>query len=82
MRVIYIDSCSFSVTGDILRCTMSSCSIVFYSAEYAHSLIIHSGNMFFELITRAGILVQVTIYRRLLIGRDGHLDQSEAYDIS
>ena len=23
-----------------------------------------------------------TIYRRLLIGRDGHLDQSEAYDIS
>ena len=27
-------------------------------------------------------LVQVTIYRRLLIGRDGHLDQSEAYDIS
>ena len=30
---------------------------------------------------RARILVQVTIYRRLLIGRDGHLDQSEAYDI-
>ena len=29
-----------------------------------------------------GILVQVTIYRRLRIGRDGHLDQSEAYDIS
>ena len=28
------------------------------------------------------ILVQVTIYCRLLIGRDGHLDQSEAYDIS
>ena len=28
------------------------------------------------------ILVQVTIYRRLLIGRDGHLDHSEAYDIS
>ena len=28
------------------------------------------------------ILVQVTIYGRLLIGRDGHLDQSEAYDIS
>ena len=30
----------------------------------------------------ARILVQVTINRRLLIGRDGHLDQSEAYDIS
>ena len=33
-------------------------------------------------IRRARILVQVTIYRRFLIGRDGHLDQSEAYDIS
>ena len=32
--------------------------------------------------SRARILVQVTIYRRLLIGRDGHLDQSEAYDMS
>ena len=28
------------------------------------------------------ILGQVTIYRRLPIGRDYHLDQSEAYDIS
>ena len=26
--------------------------------------------------------VQVAIYRRLRIGRDGHLDQSKAYDIS
>ena len=32
--------------------------------------------------SKARILVQVTIYRRLRIGRDGHLDQSEAYDIS
>ena len=31
-------------------------------------------------INRGRVLVQVTIYRRLLIGRDGHLDQSEAYD--
>ena len=30
----------------------------------------------------ARILVQVTIHRRLLIGRDGRLDQSEAYDVS
>ena len=30
----------------------------------------------------ARILVQVTIYSRLWIGRDGHLDQSKAYDIS
>ena len=28
------------------------------------------------------ILVQVTIYRRLRIGRDDQLDQCEAYDIS
>ena len=28
------------------------------------------------------ILVQATIYRGLRIGRDGHLDQSEAHDIS
>ena len=35
-----------------------------------------------EISSRVRILVQVTIYRRLLIGRDGHLDQSEAYDIS
>ena len=35
-----------------------------------------------EIQARARILVQVTINRRLLIGRDGHLDQSEAYDLS
>ena len=28
------------------------------------------------------IPVQITIYRRLLMGRDAHLDQSEAYDLS
>ena len=33
-------------------------------------------------VDRGRILVQVTIYRRLPIGRDCHLDQSEAYDIS
>ena len=32
-------------------------------------------------IAWARILVQITIYRRLRIGRDGHLDHSEAYDI-
>ena len=35
-----------------------------------------------NMITRARIVVHVAIYRRLQIGRDGHLDQSEAYDIS
>ena len=29
-----------------------------------------------SVISWVRILVQVTIYRRLLIGRDGHLDQS------
>ena len=32
------------------------------------------------MVTRVRILVQFTIYRRLLIGRDGRLDQSEAYE--
>ena len=35
-----------------------------------------------NVMSRGRILVQVTIYRRLLIGRDDHLHQSEAYDIS
>ena len=35
-----------------------------------------------QILNRFFFLVQVTIYRRLLIGRDGHLDQSEAYDVS
>ena len=35
-----------------------------------------------DSLSRARILVQVAIYRRLLIGRDGHLDQSGPYDIS
>ena len=37
---------------------------------------------FLILLYWARILVQVTIYRRLGIGRDGDLDQSQAYDIS
>ena len=35
-----------------------------------------------SIVLGTRILVQVTIYHRLLIGQDGHLDQSEAYDIS
>ena len=33
-----------------------------------------------SVTVRTRVLVQATIYRRLRIGRDGHLDQSEAYD--
>ena len=36
----------------------------------------------FSIFYTARSLVEVTINRRLLIGRDGHLDQSEAYDLS
>ena len=36
----------------------------------------------FFLLCWARILVQITIHRRLLIGRDGRLDQLKAYDIS
>ena len=35
----------------------------------------------FDYKTWSGILVQVTIYRMLRIGRDGDLEQSEACDI-
>ena len=35
-----------------------------------------------HLNTDTRIRYEVTIYRGLRIGRDGHLDQSEAYDIS
>ena len=34
------------------------------------------------LVSSPRILLHVTIYRRLRIGRDGPLDQYEAYDIS
>ena len=37
---------------------------------------------FANVAAGARILVQVTINRRLRIGQDGHLDQSEAYDLS
>ena len=47
---------------------------------FAKAAVFFGSNYF--MIGWARILVQVTIYRRLLIGRYGHLDQSEAYDIS
>ena len=45
-------------------------------------MLMHALHILYNLLGWARILVQVTIYRRLLIGRDCHLDQSEAYDIS
>ena len=37
---------------------------------------------YFHLVPGFRMLAQVTIYRRLSIGQDDHLDQSEAYYIS
>ena len=53
---------------------------LFYPTSSMNS---HFGDYMFiiALAIRARILVQV-VNRRLLIGRDGHLDQSEAYDLS
>ena len=49
------------------------CSLFYRIISYGSSVVLSS---------LARFLVQVAIYRRFLIGRDGHLDQSEAYDIS
>ena len=35
-----------------------------------------------QMYTRASIITQITIYRRIRVGRDGYLDRPEAYDIS
>ena len=45
-------------------------------------VLIYPKSQVIKSVILARILVQVTIYRRFLIGRDGHLDQSETYDIS
>ena len=37
---------------------------------------------YLSLSSRTLVRIQVTIHRRHRIGRDGHLDQSKAYDIS
>ena len=58
---------------------------VTFLVEGSHNVnwpIIYHNYSLVQLLRRARILVQVTINRRLLIGWDGHLDQSEAYDLS
>ena len=56
--------------------------IAFVKAIMYYLLTLSARGPTLDVIIWGRILVQVTIYRRLLIGRDGHLDQSEAYDIS
>ena len=53
-------------------------SISFISYKY---LAFETILVFWWIQHRAHILLKVTVYRRLRIGRDGHLDQSEAYNI-
>ena len=48
------------------------------SPHFFHASYIYQSYFF----SWARIPLQVTIYRWLRIGRDGHLDQFEAYDIS
>ena len=45
-------------------------------------LCLHHVHKAWHMNAWARIIVQVTINRRLLIGRDGHLDQSKACDLS
>ena len=52
------------------------------STAIIHIVTLAARGSTFDVRVWARILVQVTIYRRLLIGRDGHLDTSEAYDLS
>ena len=42
----------------------------------------HISDLLVNAMGCAHILVQFAIYRRLRIGREGHLDQYKAYDIS
>ena len=65
---------------------LSNLDIVHLDMGIRHYHLLRDGDqdiiIYLEMGIRTRILVQVTIYRRLLIGQDGHLDQSEAYDIS
>ena len=60
--------------------------VIFKNVEQAlkwGSHVINRMHVFYQQkCARVCVLEKVTINRRLLIGRDGHLDQSEAYDLS
>ena len=65
----------FDVGLTLFKCYTNVCVCVYWHASMAQHL-----SDIWDIWGR--ILVQVTICCRLQIGRDGHLDQSEAYDIS
>ena len=50
--------------------------------NYVYITVVQCSHSIKLCTTWSRILVQGTIDRRLRIGRDGHLDQSEAYDLS
>ena len=68
----------------VIALSLSHCLLRTYITQIFH--VIYLNFLILDpdqvLRSRGRILVQVTMYRRLLIGRDGHLDQSEAYDTS
>ena len=70
------------------RSKIPRCRKLSHFSQLQNVALMHREGLLFLILSmsctlhRVRILVQVTIYRRLLIGRDGHLDQSEAYDIS
>ena len=57
-------------------------SSMLYISTFKDINLRHGFERYFTLKNHSAvIIVQVAIYRRVRIGRDGHLDQSEACDI-
>ena len=86
-----IDECACMATGPEITCIDEPylvCYFPFDNDIHDHSCNNIVGKMegglnillsiHVKIIIRGRILLQVTVYRRLLIGRDDHLDQSEA----
>ena len=55
--------------------------VLYYRGTHRSWRRLDIGRWMFQLWVRARILVQATIHRRLRIGQDGHLHQSEPYEI-
>ena len=84
-RICFTYRCKPSKHDPLIQCCFNAGPPSQSSAEHLSSI----GSMYRVCWEQCVILVfgpvffvQVTIYRRILIGRDGHLGQSEAYDIS
>ena len=80
MTWFYVVSTSSQRGGVILVLWDAQPTVCVKPWYYMNTLDTHTSR--FRLYVPVRILVQVVIYRRLWIGRDGHLDQYETYDIS